>query len=122
MKRFNNYWPLELLEGFFGNGSGFVAEPRRERIEEKEDSWILEISLPGFKKEDVEVKVENGILEIHGKTTRWDKVDYNRFYTLPDEIDQDKISAKMEDGILEITLPKYKEEEKKEKTNLIEIK
>lgn len=122
MKRFNTYWPLELLDGFFGNGSGFVAETRRERIEEKKDSWILEISLPGFKKEDVEVKVENGILEIHGKTTRWDKVDYNRSYTLSDDIDQDKISATMEDGILEITLPKYKEEEKKEKTNLIEIK
>ena len=34
---------------------------------------------------------------------------------------QNKISAKMDDGILEIVLPKYREEEKKEKTNLIEI-
>jgi HSP20 family protein len=121
MKRFSTYWPFELLDGFFGNSSGFIAEPRRERLNEKEDGWVLEISLPGFKKEDVEVKTENGVLEIHGKTTRWDKVDYNKIYTLPDEVDQEKISAKMEDGILEITLPKYKEEEKKEKTNLIEI-
>ena len=113
MKRFNNYWPLGLLDEFFGNYGGFVAESRHERLEEKEDCWILEISLPGFKKEDVEVKTENGILEIHGKTTRWDKVDYNKIYTLPDEVDQEKISARMEDGILEITLPKYKEEEKK---------
>lgn len=121
MKRFNTYWPFGLLDGFFGNYGGFVSEPKRERLEEKEDSWILEISLPGFKKEDVEVKVENGMLEIHGKMTRWDKVDYNKIYTLPDEIDQDKISAKLEDGILEISLPKHKEEERKEKTNLIEI-
>ena len=121
MKRFNTYWPLGLLDEFFGNYGGFIAEPRRERLEEKEDGWVLEISLPGFKKEDVEVKTENSVLEIHGKTTRWDKVDYNKIYTLPDEVDQKKISAKMEDGILEITLPKYKEEEKKEKTNLIEI-
>ena len=122
MKRFNNYWPLELINGLFGSASGFVAEAKRERLEEKEDSWVLEISLPGFKKEDVEVKIENGILEIHGKTTRWDKVDYNKICTLPDEVDQSKVSAKMEDGILEIILPKYKEEEKKEKTNFIEIK
>ena len=121
MKRFNTYWPFGLLDGFFGDYSGFIAEPRRERLEEKEDGWVLEISLPGFKKEDVEVKTENGIREIHGKKTRWDKVDYNKIYTLPDEIDKEKISAKMEDGILEITLPKYKPEEEKEKTNLIEI-
>ena len=71
MKRFNTYWPLGLLDEFFGNYGGFIAEPRRERLEEKEDGWVLEISLPGFKKEDVEVKTENSVLEIHGKTTRW---------------------------------------------------
>lgn len=120
MKRLTNYWPYELLDGFFGN-SGFIMEnSRRERISETDDNYTIEISLPGFKKDDVSLKTSDGYLEIHGSSSRWDKVDYNKRYSLPDEIDSSKIGAKMEDGILVISLPKKKQKEE-EKEKLIEI-
>lgn len=119
MKRLTNYWPYELLDGFFGT-PGFIAESKRERISENDDQFTIEISLPGFKKEDVSLKVVDGFLEIHGSCTRWDKVDYNKRYSLPDEIDTAKIEARMEDGILVVSLPKRKQKEE-EKTLAIEI-
>ena len=119
MKRLTNYWPYELLDGFFGT-PGFITESKRERISEKDDLFTIEISLPGFKKEDIELKTVDGCLEIHGSSSRWDKVDYNKRYTLPDEIEAAKIEAKMEDGILVITLPK-KVQKEEEKENKIQI-
>ena len=120
MKRLTNYWPFELLDGFFGT-PGFIADNvRRERISETDDEFTIEISLPGFKKEDVSIKTSDGFLEIHGSCSRWDKVDYNKRYSLPDEIDATKIGAKMEDGVLVISLPKKKTKED-ETEKLIEI-
>ena len=89
-------------------------------ISETDDEFTIEISLPGFKKEDVSLKTSDGFLEIHGSCSRWDKVDYNKRYSLPDEIDATKIGAKMEDGILVISLPKKKAKEE-ETEKLIEI-
>lgn len=120
MKKLTNYWPYELLDGFFGTPGFITSDARRERISETADQFTIEISLPGFKKEDVEIKTVDGFLEIHGSCSRWDKVDYNKRYTLPDEIDKKGIEAKMEDGILVITLPKIKEKPE-EKDNKIEI-
>ena len=120
MKRLTNYWPFELLDGFFGT-PGFIADNvKRERISETDDEFTIEISLPGFKKEDVSIKTSDGFLEIHGSCSRWDKVDYNKRYSLPDEIDATKIEAKLEDAILVITLPKQVEKPE-EKENLIQI-
>jgi len=121
MKRLTNYWPFELLDGFFGTPGFIASDARRERISENDSEFTIEISLPGFKKEDVSLKVVDGFLEIHGSCSRWDKVDYNKRYSLPDEIDASKIGAKMEDGILVITLPKKVEKPEEEKENLIQI-
>ena len=121
MKRLTNYWPFELLDGFFGTPGFITSDARRERITENDTEFTIEISLPGFKKEDVEIKTVDGFLEIHGSSSRWDKVDYNKRYTLPDEINKKEIGAKMEDGILVITLPKIKKKEEEEKDNKIEI-
>ena len=120
MKRLTNYWPFELLDGFFGTPGFITSDSRRERISENDSEFTIEILLPGFKKEDVSIKTIDDFLEIHGSSSRWEKVDYNKRYTLPDEIDATKIEAKMEDGILVITLPK-KVEKPEEKESLIQI-
>lgn len=117
-KLINYYWPFEFLNGFFGN-SGFIMQSGNEKINEEVDKFTIEISLPGFKKEDISLKVSDGFLEIHGSCSRWDKVDYNKRYSLPPEIDDTRIEAKMEDGVLIISLPKKKSEDGGEK--IIEI-
>lgn len=88
-------------------------------VYENDKAYIVEVDLPGLKKEDVKVTLQNNVLTIQGerRLTREGKgVDYHRqerFYgkflrsfTLPETVDADKVSAEFKDGVLRLTLPK----------------
>lgn len=92
-----------------------VGQPTADVIENDKE-FILEIILPGFKKENVSIHVENDVLEIEGKRTVDEKLKYNRkgsffgtvkaAYQLPEYVIGDKIDASFTDGVLSITIPK----------------
>jgi len=85
--------------------------------------------LPGFKKEDVSIDVDDGVLTVKGERTAQEETIFNRkgsFYgkfeksfTLPEEVLADEISASFEDGILTLEIPKDVE---KKLSKTIEIK
>ena len=87
-------------------------------IWEKENEICLELELPGIKKEEVDISYVNGELTIEAKrTTRkteekseyeyseFENVSFYRSFTLEDNIEEDKIQAKLENGILQVKLP-----------------
>ena len=88
-------------------------------IYETEDQFILSTNMPGVKKENVEVKLSEGELTLYGRVDRGDvaanrfvlkEIDegnYYRVFRVSDSIDAEKIVAKMEDGVLTLTLPKH---------------
>ena len=89
-------------------------------ILETGDGYILEAEMPGVGKDGLEVTVENGELVLVGR--RSDKelpgealyresrpLDFRRVFDLDPSIDAAKITAKMEQGILTLTLPKAEE-------------
>lgn len=142
IKRENNREPLRFFDDWFDDFMPMFS--RREMkefnsimktdVKETEKNYILDIDLPGFKKEDVNIDLENGYLTISAK--REHKVDnedkkenfvrrersygqFSRSFHVGD-ISQDEIEAHLENGTLTIKLPK--EEEKKAKSNRIEIK
>jgi len=93
-------------------------------IQEKDGKYILKAELPGMKKDDIHVDIENGVLSIKGERKLEDeekKENYHRIervygtfrrsFRLPENVKEDQIKAKYKDGILEITLP-IKEEAK----------
>lgn len=86
-------------------------------IYETELDIKLVADMPGVKKENLKVVVKNDELLIEGKVEPWvngDKLlyseiyhyNYKRSFILSDTIDKDKIGAKMENGVLYVTLPK----------------
>lgn len=86
-------------------------------IYETDDEIKLICDMPGVKKEDINVSVKNDELIILGKTglmedeedliyTEIYHYDYKRIFVLSDTIDREKIQAKIESGVLYITLPK----------------
>ena len=85
-------------------------------IYENNDGLILQADMPGVKKEDLSVTVENGTLVLSGLrqfescgTTRFEEfgpVTYQRSFTLPKSIDTTKVTAKLRDGVLLLNLPK----------------
>lgn len=91
-------------------------------IYESENALVLSAEIPGLDEKDVEIKVENNTLSISGerkfeketKEENYHRIEraygsFQRSFTLPNYIDQDKIKAEHENGILKITMPKKKE-------------
>jgi HSP20 family protein len=89
-------------------------------IQEEEGRFVLRADVPGVKPDDIEVTMENGLLTITGsreETKREEKDGYRRVervagrffrrFTLPDTADSEGISAKCNNGVLEVVIPKH---------------
>ena len=104
-------------------------------VKEKDGNYELDIDLPGFKKEDVTIQLENGYLTITAakgmdKDENDDKGGYirkerwfgncSRSFYVGDSVRSEDIKAKMEDGILHMTVPKETKQLPQKNTILIE--
>jgi len=91
-------------------------------VYEDTERFVIKAELPEISAKDVDIRLENNVLKISGerKLERDEKKDqyhtierfYGRFsrsFTLPDTVDQEKISAETKDGVLTISLPKKPE-------------
>lgn len=80
-----------------------------------ENEYELEFVLPGLSKEDVNVVVEDNKLKVSYKDEENENSfvgTFERSYELPEDVNQSKITAKSQDGILKITIPKLKKSSK----------
>ncbi|XP_056165913.1 17.4 kDa class I heat shock protein-like [Syzygium oleosum] len=130
------------LDGLFTSSLTNVPASAREtsafanaRIDWKEtpEAHVFKVDVPGLKKEEVKVEVEEGrILQISGerskekeeKNDKWHRVErssgkFMRRFRLPENAKMDQIKASMENGVLTVTVPK--EEEKKPEVKSIDI-
>jgi len=103
-------------------------------ITEHKEEYLVTVAAPGLKKEDFKLDIENNMLTIscekedrtEEKESRFTRREYSyssfrRCFTLPDEIQKEKIEAKYEDGLLKIHLPR-KEEVKKPSAKHIDVR
>ncbi|MGE9271441.1 MAG: Hsp20/alpha crystallin family protein [Verrucomicrobiales bacterium] len=77
---------------------------RKLRIYEEEDSWTLEIDLPGVSKDKLGLKVEDRVLRLDGR--REDSQELRYRLPLGEEVDIEAISASLDLGVLRIHLPR----------------
>lgn len=93
-------------------------------ISKIDDTVMLEIAMPGIAKENIDLRTEKGRLIIKGmlsdrqegiKTHKkeFGRQNYKRSFHLPQDIDQDMITAQYQDGILTVQLPKKEEAKRK---------
>ena len=91
-------------------------------VKENDKAYVMDIAAPGLKKEFVRMNVDqDGNLNVaienkmehkqenkkeHYLRREFSYSNYEQTYVLPDDVDKDKISAKVNDGILEINMPK----------------
>ena len=77
---------------------------------EDTEAYHVRFELPGFRKEDIKVELENAVLSVSGvRPARGDdrpETTFTRSLSVPDGINPDRIKAKLEDGLLTVTLPK----------------
>jgi len=91
-------------------------------IFDKDNEIVLKAELPGLKKEDIDIHVEENLLTLRGERKREEEVKekgyyrseraygtFSRSFTLPATVDVKKIAASYRDGVLVVTLPKAEE-------------
>ena len=110
-RTFLSWWPMRGVEWL----------PTADVIE-REDSFVVQVELPGMKREDIDVSVTGTTLNISGERKAEAEVkkegyrrrersygSFSRSMSLPSNVDADKIKASYEDGVLELVLPKTAE-------------
>ena len=98
---------------------GFGRDFPRHEMRVEDDGYVVQVELPGMRREAIEVSVSGRTLNISGKRPKFEppgearmirsERPYGKFdlsVRLPDEVDTLGVVAKMRDGILEIQLPK----------------
>ncbi|MDI9570757.1 MAG: Hsp20/alpha crystallin family protein [Pseudomonadota bacterium] len=87
-------------------------------IYETKDAMVLIADMPGVDDQSVDITLEKNVLTITGNVespvyegkalayAEYDTGDYQRAFTISDEVDQDRIEAVVENGVLRLTLPK----------------
>lgn len=83
----------------------------RESFNESENAWLLRLDLPGFSKADVALTVNDRTLQLTAETPpeRPFGGKFERQWKLGNDVDATAISARLENGVLELTLPKRPE-------------
>ena len=137
VKRNNLFFPSLVNDVFgpdwFGGMDKLQLSTPAVNIKENETGFDLELAVPGAKKEDFKIEVDNEVLTIssEGKTENeetngnfrrkeFSYTAFKRVFTLPETVDGSKIDASYENGILKLALPK-KEEALPKPKRLIEI-
>jgi HSP20 family protein len=131
--KMNQYFD-SLIQSHFSNAKLNNLSYPRTNIQDEKDKYILEFDLAGVPKENIKLSIdENNILTVEGKKEESKKEKDNnyvkqeifygafkRMIQLPENVDQDKLETKYNNGVLTITIPK--KEIKKPKAKIIPIK
>lgn len=119
--------PLErlmdsMLEGFLTprESQGFTTASPRMNVIENDQGFVVQADIPGVAKEDIKLSVDSRRVSIEGEVKREmtpkegenllhsERVisKFSRSFTLPSEVDENRADAKLENGVLTLTLPK----------------
>ena len=133
------YEPVNLFDQFNREINRFFYNTRAQSAANEEHNWapavdireedkryLLIADIPGVKRDDVEITLEDGVLTVKGERAsetgetregfrRKERIHgtFMRQFTLPDTVNADNISAAVNDGVLEIEIPKQDKPEPK---------
>ncbi|WP_420128318.1 Hsp20/alpha crystallin family protein [Longimicrobium sp.] len=115
----------QLFDTFFGNagraanGNSLMRAPETDVIETEREIRVV-TEMPGLKRENIDIDIENNVLTIRGEKReqrtegeqgRWHLAErrygtFTRSFVLPRDVDADNIQAAFQDGVLTVTVPK----------------
>ena len=118
LHRLNRMMDEAFTGGWNGGTLASAWTPACDVFEDKENLKIV-LELPGVRPEDLKISLENQMLTIQGEkkqvaeenSERWHRYErsygsFERMFTLPGTVDAERIEAKVDHGVLTVTLPK----------------
>lgn len=139
LARRNQNWLPSIFNDFFDNDwmERTSATAPAINVKESKDEYLIEVAAPGMTKDDFNVHIEGDdslviCMEKKNETKEEKKetrflrreFSYSQFQQtmiLPDDVDKEKIEAKMENGVLHINLPKLSVEQQQKSKRVISI-
>jgi HSP20 family protein len=133
---FKNSWFPTVFEDFLNNDFMPRANTTAPAVNVREDekAYTMEVAAPGIKKEFCRVSInDEGNLSVaienkfehkenekkhHYLRREFSYTNYEQCYSLPEDVDKENIAAKVENGILTVTLPKVQKVEQKPSRNI----
>ena len=134
--RTSNNWLDNAFNDLFSDSalSRMNSTAPAVNVKDTENAYVMEVAVPGIKKEFCRVNIDDdGNLEIaienklehkeenkkeHYLRREFSYSNYQQSYILPEDVDREKISAKVLNGVLEIELPKVVKNEQKEQRKI----
>lgn len=127
-------FPLGEFPALFSSNFNTGISLPKVNIKEVSDAFIVEMAVPGLKKSDFNIDLDNHVLSISAEIKEENKEEresgytrrefgyssFKRTFTLPESVEDDKIKATYNEGILNVYLPK-KEEAKQKPARTIDI-
>ncbi len=126
---FKNSWFPTVFDDFFDSEITTHCTAPAVNVKVNENAYIMEVAAPGLKKDFCRISInDEGNLTVaienkfehkeedkkeHYLRREFSYTNYQQAYALPKDVDRNAIAAKVEDGVLTITLPKVKKEEVK---------
>jgi HSP20 family protein len=131
--RWDPYRDMRSFQDRFNRAFGLTRSEREEEmnlgswippvdISEDKEKIVLTAELPGFKEDQLDVQLENGILTIRGERKMEEEKDgknyhrversyghFVRSFTLPNNVDRENVQARFENGLLHVEVPKREE-------------
>lgn len=137
----NRTWFPTLFDDFFDNNEWMPrinATAPAVNVKESPKEYTMDIAAPGIKKEFCRVNIDhdgNLVVAIENKLEHKEEdkkerylrrefsySNYQQAYTLPDNVDKENVAAKVENGVLTISIPKLAPKEEAKTQRMIEIK
>jgi len=122
---------LDPLRALFGNAMGLHQMPAQTfmpmfEVRETDDSYIFKADLPGVRDEDLDITLAQSRLTISGRREMEQRNEQDRYYaveraygsftrtfTLPTDVDPNRVEAELRDGVLNLRIPKSAEQQPK---------
>jgi len=119
---FDDFFTRDWFSGSTPAGTGRTTIPA-VNIVENDGAFMVEVAAPGMKKDDFHIELDNHVLTISAEFKHEDKVEdktytrrefnytsFRRSFTLPENtVNEDKIKASYDDGVLNLEIPKREE-------------
>jgi HSP20 family protein len=94
-----------MVSRFFSDISRF-EDYKDYYLKESQEALILELDVPGFSEEDLNISIDGREMRIQGERKTGGPVKMKRTFTLGRNVDHEKIDAEVKNGLLTVTLPK----------------